>query len=134
MKKKLVVLLAVFSLLALIVGCGKSEAVKEKKKASDDVFASGSTFYTRRDEDWSEDFKVTLNEESELKVIKLKNNEETLVPYETKKQENGNLLYQFNGNQSDGDIIFGQNKFAQDKSDFFIVKIDNSYYELVKES
>lgn len=38
MKKKLVALLAVFTLLLVIVGCGKSEAVKEKKKASDDVW------------------------------------------------------------------------------------------------
>ncbi|WP_317913201.1 hypothetical protein [Carnobacterium maltaromaticum] len=123
MKKKIVVLLAVFSLLLVIVGCGKSEAVKEKKKASDDVFANGATFYTRRGEDWSEDFKVTLNEKNELKVVTLKNSQETLVPYETEKQEDGNVVYRFNGSQSDGDIIFGQ-----DESDKFIFKIDNAYY------
>lgn len=129
MKKKVVVLLAVFSLLLVIVGCGKSEAVKEKKKASDDIFASGATFYTRSDEDSSEDFKVTLNEKNELKVITLKNSQETLVPYETEKQENGYLIYQFNGNQINGSHIFEKGEPGTiDDSDTYIVKIDEFYY------
>lgn len=124
MKKKLVVLLAVFTLLLVIVGCGKSEAVKEKKKASDDVFASGATFYTSRSEDDSEEFKVTLNEKNEVKTIYLKNNLESIVPYETEKQANGHLLYRFNGKRIDGD----DRTFEKGESDTYIVKIDNIYY------
>lgn len=123
MKKKLVVLLAVFTLLLVIVGCGKSEAVKEKKKASDDVFANGATFYTRWSEDWPEEFKVTLNEKNELKVITLKNSQETLVPYKTEKQEDGNLLYHFNGSKINGDSTFEEGESAT-----YIVKIDDLYY------
>lgn len=124
MKKKVVVLLAVFSLLLVIVGCGKSEAVKDKKKSSDDVFASGATFYTSRDEESSEEFKITLNEKGELKTLYLKNSLESIVPYETEKQDNGYLLYKFNGKRIDGD----DRTFEKGESDTYIVKIDDIYY------
>ena len=123
MKKKVVVLLAVFSLLLVIVGCGKSEAVKEKKKASDDIFASGATFYTRWSEDWPEKFKITKSEENELEVIYLENSQQSIVPYETEMQENGHLLYSFKGNKIDGDSTFEDGESAK-----YIIKIDGKYY------
>lgn len=130
MKKKLVMLLAVFGLLGIIVGCGNTEKVtgkKVEKQRSEDVFANGDSFKMRDSDNLSYYFEITSTEPNVLTVCDLENNRrEYRFGYTAVKQENGHLLYTFDGERINGDSVFSD--YIGIKPEYYIVEIESNYF------
>lgn len=130
MKKKLVVLLAVLGLLGVVVGCGNTEKASEKKvekEKSEDVFANDDSFKMRNGDNLSYFFELTSTEPNVLTVYDLENNRrEYRFAYTAEKQENGHLLYTFDGEKINGKSVFTTTMGI--KPNYYIVEHEGSHY------
>ena len=127
MKKSLLVFFALLSLM--LVGCGTKESkeeVKVEKEKSEDVFANGDSFKMRKGDNLSYFFELTSTEPNILTVYDLENNRrEYRFAYTAEKQDNGHLLYTFDGEKINGKSVFTTTMGIE--SHYYIVKSDDSY-------
>lgn len=127
--KKMVGLVVMLGVgILVLAGCGQSTASEKKLSKSDNVFESGKTFKIRDSDEQSYYFEVESKSDGNLSVYDLENNrKEYQFPYKIEKQENGNILYKFDGPKINDYPLFYNGAYGK-TDNYYIINKNKNYY------